>query len=166
MKSEKDLTKEQKEAIVYGHRKNDSYHTIVANVDCRKSIVDNIIRRFCESGTDIKYVSSPVKHNPSQMHWSCFSWYGTGPLVVLNNSITGNVNRDQSWFQQGNARLHTFNATSNFFKENKVRVLDWSIQSPDLNPIKNALRRKPNSSNLIDLECLVQEVWCDVSSEF
>ncbi|CAG8658847.1 11532_t:CDS:1, partial [Ambispora gerdemannii] len=51
MGSEKDLTEEQKGAIVYGYRKNDSYRTIAANVGCRKSVVGNVIRRFCESGT-------------------------------------------------------------------------------------------------------------------
>ncbi|CAG8690400.1 4548_t:CDS:2, partial [Ambispora gerdemannii] len=38
---------------------------------------------------DIECVRSTVKHNPSQMHWGCFSWYGTGPLVALNGSATG-----------------------------------------------------------------------------
>ncbi|CAG8552579.1 13649_t:CDS:2 [Ambispora gerdemannii] len=269
MRSEKDLTAEQKGAIVYGYLKNNSYRTIAANVGCRKSVVGNVIRKFCESGTvksqatlvtsenhhlnlaqitttlaaktkrnvsrktvrhallkeylwsriacpkslfpllmlrgdlpgvshikldsstfhrvlwsdestfclfqqsscqvwrepheewDIEYVSSTVKHSPSRMHWVCFSWYGTGPLVALNGSATDN------------ARPHISNIINNFLKENKVRVLGWPAQSPDLNPIKNlwhkvknALRRKPNPSNLVDLERLVQEAWRDISPEF
>ncbi|CAG8700832.1 8505_t:CDS:1, partial [Ambispora gerdemannii] len=90
---------------------------------------------------DIECVSSTVKHSPSLMHWGCFPWYGTGPLVALNGSATGkshveilrrfvlptletypgNVDRGQPWFQQDNARPHTSNAASNFLKENKVR---------------------------------------------
>ena len=320
MGSEKDLTAEQKGAIVYGYLKNDSYRTIAANVGCGKSVVGNVIRKFCESGTvksqavrtgrppllaasdryvlktlvtsenhrlnlaqvtttlaaqtkrnvskktvrralhkeglwsriarpkplistinaekrlawclahkdwtarhfrhvlwsdestfclfqqsscriwrepheewDIECVSSTVKHSPSRMYWGCFSWYGTGPLIALNGSATGkshveilrryvlptleaypgNVDRGRPWFQQDNARPHTSKIAKNFLNENKVRVLDWPAQSPDLNPIenlwhevKNALRRKPNPSNLVDLEYLVQEAWRDISPEY
>ncbi|CAG8456327.1 4916_t:CDS:2 [Ambispora gerdemannii] len=83
MGSEKDLTEEQKGAIVYGYCKNDSYCTIAANVGYRKSVVDEStfclfqqsscrVWRESHEEWDIECVSSTVKHGPSQMHWDFF----------------------------------------------------------------------------------------------
>ena len=41
--------------------------------------------------------------------------------------------------QQDNDPKHTANTTKNFIREKKGKVLEWSSQSPDLNPIENAL---------------------------
>ena len=40
-------------------------------------------------------------------------------------------------FMQGNAPCHEAKRAGEFFRDNGVKLLEWSSQSPDLNPIEN-----------------------------
>jgi transposase len=44
---------------------------------------------------------------------------------------------DDFVFQQDNAPCHKSAYTRKFFEENGITVIEWSAQSPDLNPIEH-----------------------------
>ena len=46
------------------------------------------------------------------------------------------LNRDNIIFQQGNDPKHTSMIARKWFKDNRIQLLEWSAQSPDLNPIE------------------------------
>ena len=39
--------------------------------------------------------------------------------------------------QMDNARVHWLINSLKFYRENKIRIIDWPTNSPDLNPIEN-----------------------------
>ena len=123
----------------------------------------------------------------SVMVWGSFSQNGMGPLV----KVEGNLNAEnytellennllpfakeklpKTWiFQQDNAKCHTAKESIKFFKQNKVKILDWPASSPDLNPIKNLWDeldwrvKSQNPKNLAELWQLLQEEWKKISPQ-
>ena len=72
----------------------------------------------------------------------------------------------RNWvFQMDNDHKHTSKVVAKSLKDNKVKVLEWRSQIPDLNPIENVwaelkkrvLVRRP--TNLTRLHLLCQEEW-------
>lgn len=90
--------------------------------------------------------------------WVCISWLGAGEM----SRVTGRMNLDQLFvilntclvqtmgevainlffnarndviFQQENDAKHTSRATKNWLAFTSITIMNWSSQSPDLNPI-------------------------------
>ena len=126
------------------------------------------------------------------MFWSCFSWFGLRPIISLIGSVTGKTYREiletyavptlkeqsrkvkkKLVFQEDNAPVHTAKIAQDFLLSSKVERLSWPPQSPDLNPIEelwsiveSGLRkRKPEASNIQELEKMIIKEWKSIPKE-
>ncbi len=74
-------------------------------------------------------------------------------------------------FQQDLALAHTAKGTKSWFNDHGVTVLDWSVNSPDLNPLDNLwgiVKRKmrdtrPNNAD--DLKAAIKATWASITPE-
>ncbi|CAB5384175.1 unnamed protein product [Rhizophagus irregularis] len=132
-----------------------------------------------------------VKH-PYKVHvWGAFCHQGPIGVALFTENMNSAKYREilqsqllpnayyagYGWnFQQDNAPMHTAKLTHQFFVINNVPVIDWSANSPDLNPIENlwailkgnverrvnnwVMKKKSLGAN--DFQGIIQQEWDNI----
>uniref|UniRef100_A0AAY4D9A2 Transposase n=1 Tax=Denticeps clupeoides TaxID=299321 RepID=A0AAY4D9A2_9TELE len=149
--------------------------------------VSRYIWRKSNTAFQKKNIIPTVKYGGgSVMVRSCFAASGPERLAVIDGTLNSTVYQKilkenvrpsvrqlklkQSWvLQQDNDPKHTSKSTSEWLKKNQI--LEWSSQSPDLNPnemlwhdLKKAVHaRKP--SNKAELQQFCKDEWAKIPPE-
>ncbi len=122
------------------------------------------------------------------MVWAAMSSAGVDPLCFLRSKVNTAVYQevlehfmlpaaDQLYgdadfiFQQDLAPAHSAKATSTWFKDHGIPVLNWPANSPDLNPIENLwgiVKRKmryARPNNAEELKATIRATWALITPE-
>ena len=133
------------------------------------------VRRPANTEFKPQYSVKTIKHGgASIMIWGCFSYYGVGPIYhipgimdqfeyirILEEVMLPYAEEEMPlrWtFQQDNDPKHTSKRAKAWFQMNRIQLMEWPAQSPDLNPIEN-LWADPKSAVLEAKPRNKEELW-------
>ncbi len=125
---------------------------------------------------------SSVKFPQSVMVWGAMSSAGVGPLCFLRSKVKTAVYQevlehfmlpaaDQLYgdadfiFQQDLAPAHSAKATSTWFKDHGIPVLNWPVNSPDLWGIVKRKMRYARPNNAEELKATIRATWALITPE-
>jgi transposase len=142
----------------------------------------HLVRRPPGERFNPRFTIPTVKHPPKIMVWGSFSGRGRGSLYfvpqgttvtaavylnIIKEKLVRTMNLHRcSTFQHDSAPAHAARVVQTWFKDNRIKVLEWPGNSPDLNPIENLwmlLKRKVRNyrpNNMQDLIFYIKRVWC------
>jgi DDE superfamily endonuclease len=138
-----------------------------------------------------EYIAHTLPH-PIQLNiWACFAASGKGYAHIYNENLNGpgfrrilDANllpsvdmlfpespRQQWWFLQDNASIHTAQVVQEWLHNHGVSCLDFPPYSPDLNPSENLWQyiekrveaRAPNT--IEELQDVIAEEWENIPTE-
>ncbi len=120
------------------------------------------------------------------MLWGCMSAEGAGEMCIVNGRVNAEAytaimeaflipsqetlyGDTSAIFQQDNASSHKAKTVMQWFKTNKIDLLEWPANSPDLNPIENVWRTmkkrlqasKPTTK--MELVAELRKVWATLT---
>ncbi len=135
-----------------------------------------------------KNIIPTVNHGGgSVMVWGCFAASGPGWFAIIDGTMNSALYQKilkeniqpsvcdlkHTWvMQQHNDPKHTSKSTSEWLKKNKIKVLEWPNQSPDLNPIEMLWHDLKHSfharklSNVAELKQFCKEEWAKIHSQW
>ena len=122
------------------------------------------------------------------MVWGCINSRGVGHLKkiegrlnaaayidLLENSLIPSIHSlcmPQGWiFQQDNAPCHSARSVEAWFEEERIEVMSWPSQSPDLNPIENLWEHiatkvhEQTPANMQELWIAINTAWESLPQE-
>lgn len=123
------------------------------------------------------------------MVWAAFSSVGKLELQFVSNKMKSidyidvlklsllpylrKFRRLKLVFQQDNARIHVSRESNEWFKAEKINVLDWPACSPDLNPMENLwaimVRNIYDGNRQYDtvenLKTAIKDAWSRITSD-
>jgi transposase len=130
-------------------------------------------------------MTATVKHDVKIMVWGCFTAHGVGNLHLIDGIMDQHVYKgilenhllpsaarlfpNGEWtFQQDNDPKHTAVLIRNWIVEKQLCLLEWPVQSPDLNPIENlwsivdrqCKHRRPTTK--VELFEIIKQAWQNI----